>query len=75
MDQIFYLDQSIHLVVEWNTKGLHKINIKLDEMTKVVQGLINKKMVVTNTFSRKLQNTTKEFDLDNFETTSRFLIP
>ena len=58
---------------------LHKINKKLGEMTKVFKGFINPKKVVTNTFSRKLQKTTisgtKELDLDDFETTFRFIIP
>ena len=33
------------------------------------------KRVVTNTLSRKLQENNMEFDFDNFEITSRFIIP
>ena len=63
------------MIVEWNTKKLHKVKKKLGEMTKVFQGFRNTKRVVNYTFSRKLQKTTKELDLDDFETTPRFLIP
>ena len=42
---------------------------------KFIKVLEMQKEVVTNTFSRKLQQTTKEWDLENFKTTSRFLIP
>ena len=31
------------MIVEWKAKKLHKINKKLGEMTKVLQGFINPK--------------------------------
>ena len=49
-----------------NAKKLHKVHKKLDEMTKAFQGSEIQKKGVTNTFSRKLQKTTKELDLDIF---------
>ena len=62
------------MIAEWNAKKLNKINKKLGEMTKaIVEASEIQKSVVRNTFSRKLQNTTMELDLDNFETTFRFL--
>ena len=43
LDQIFFLHQPIHMIVEWNKKRLHKVNKKLGEMTKVCKGFINPK--------------------------------
>ena len=48
LDQIFFVHQSIPMIVERNAKKLHKVDKKLGEMTKV------QKRVVTNTFLRKL---------------------
>ena len=56
------------MIVEWNAKKLHNVNKNLGEMMKVFQGFRNPKRVVTSTFSRKLQKTTKELDLDHFKT-------
>ena len=66
LDQILFVHQPIHMIVDWNAKKLHKIHKKLGEIGSEIQ-----QRVVT----RKLQKTTKELDLDNFETTSRFLTP
>ena len=63
------------MIVGWNAKKLHKVNKKLGEMTKVFQGLRNPKKDGHKHFLWKLQNTTKELDLDDFETTSRLLPP
>ena len=67
---------SVHVIVDGNAKYLPKVNKKNGEKTKVFKGFrILKKKVVTNTFSIKLQETTKELEFDNFETPSTSLIP
>ena len=41
MDQIFFVIQTIHMIVEWNAKKLHKVYKKLGEMTNVFQSFRN----------------------------------
>ena len=63
------------MIVEWNSKKLHKDNKNFGEMSKVFKVSEIPKNGGHKHFSRKLQNTTKELDLDDFETTSRLLPP
>ena len=60
LDQIFFVHQLIHVIVEGNAKKLHKNNTNLDEMTKVFKGFRTPKKSGNNHFFRKLQETTKE---------------
>ena len=41
------------MIVEWNTNKLHKINKKLDEMTKVFQGFRSPKKGGDKPFCKK----------------------
>ena len=68
MDRIFFVHQPINMLLKWNAKKLHNVNKKLGEMTKDFKGFRNSKKVITYTFSRKFQSTTKELNLKNFET-------
>ena len=48
LDQIFFVHQPIHMIVEWNANKLHKVNKKLGEMSSNILEI--QKRVVTNTF-------------------------
>ena len=64
------------MIVEWNAKKCTKYTtswVKWPKSSNVLE--IQKKGMVTNTFSRKLHKTTKKLNLDNFETPTRFLAP
>ena len=51
------------------------VNKKLVEITKFFQGFRNPKKCGHKHLVKKAPNTSKEFDLDNFETTSKILNP
>ena len=51
------------------------VNKKLVEITKFFQGFRNPKKCGHKHLVKKAPNTSKEFDLDNFETTSKILKP
>ena len=43
MDQISFVHQPIHMIVEWNANKWHMVHKELGKMTKVSQGFRNKK--------------------------------
>ena len=59
----------MHAIVEWNAKKMKIFNKKFGRITNVCKGFRYQKRVVTNTFSGKLQETNKEFDCEDFDTT------